>query len=82
MSQDEKQALRSLFEEYDVAENDLAMAKAMVEKEMDKRSAVLQKIMDAAGPGPYNRNGALLKIVKRGNTLFFRGKGQSDAIDI
>lgn len=82
MSQDEKQALRSLFEEYDVAEEALRVAKERVEYEMEQRSKVLQKIMDAAGPGPYNRGGNLLKIVKRGSTLFFRGKGQSDAIDI
>lgn len=82
MSQDDKQVLRGLFAEYDVAEEALRVAKERVEFEMEQRSAVLQKIMDTAGPGPYNRNGALLKIVKRGNTLFFRGKGQSDAIDI
>lgn len=82
MSQDEKQALRDLFAQYDVVERELQLAKEKVEIVMEDRSAVLQKIMDAAGPGPYNRGGNLLKIVKRGSTLFFRGKGQSDAIDI
>ena len=79
---DEKQALRSLFEEYDVAEENLRIAKEKVDLAMEERSAILQKIVDLAGHGPYNRNGTLLKIVKRGSTLFFRGKGQSDAIDI
>lgn len=82
MEQDDRQILRDLFAEYDVAEQELALAKEKVEVAMEERSKVLQKIMDAGGPGPYNRNGALLKIVKRGSTLFFRGKGQSDAIEI
>lgn len=82
MSDQEISKLRSLFAEYDKRETKLALAKEAVENAMIARSEVLSDILDAGGPGPYNRNGRQLKIVKRGETLFLRGKGEHEGIDL
>lgn len=82
MSQSEKEALRNLFTQYEEKEDALNAAKSEVERCMNERSEVLQEIRDGFGEGPYNWNGNVVKIIKRGNTLFFRGKGQKEVIEV
>jgi hypothetical protein len=82
MSESEKDALRQLFIQYDEKEQALELAKSEVEKCMEERSEILQEIKDGFGEGPYNWKGNVVKIVKRGSTLFFRGKGQKDVIEV
>lgn len=81
-SDQDKQELKNLFAAYQETEEALALAKQEVERAMCARSKVLQRIENHSGPGPYNFNGSIVKIVHRGDTLFFRGKGQSDVIAI
>ncbi len=82
VSQSEKDALRLLFTQYDEKEQALLLAKAEVEKCTNERSEILQEIKDGFGEGPYNWKGNVVKIIKRGSTLFFRGKGQKDVIEV
>lgn len=82
MSDSEKDQLRKLFEDYEKKQDILDAAKAKVEEAMSARSIILQSIIDLAGPGPYNRGGQVMKIVKRGDTLFFRGRGEKEVIEV
>lgn len=82
MSDSEKAQLRSLFNSYDTINERLEAAKEEVTRITAERSQVLENILDAAGPGPYNRGGRILKIVRRGDTLFFRGKGDKESIEV
>lgn len=82
MSQSEKDTLRQLFILYEEKEDALNAAKLEVERCMDARSEVLQEIRDQFGEGPFSWKGNTVKIIKRGNTLFFRGKGQKEVIEV
>lgn len=82
MSDEMKKELKALFAQYRDAEDELAAAKKAVEAAMQNRSEILARIEDHSGPGPYNFDGNVVKIVHRGDTLFFRGKGQSDVIAV
>ena len=77
-----KETLKKLFLDYEKADQTVEAAKRSVDEKTDKRSKVVQAIFDEAGPGPFAFKGDQLKIVKRDDTFFFRGKSKSDVIEI
>ena len=81
MSKDQIKNLKSLFAAYDAKEAELQQAKAEVEKAQQARSEVIQAIVDASdGKKKFDRGGKVLTVVRRGETLFFRGTSDNEEI--
>lgn len=79
----EKEQLRKLFEQYNIKQQELDHAKTLTNKATEERSEILQAMIDLRGAGPYTVDGQYYgKIVKRGSTLFFRGKGEKETVEL
>lgn len=79
----EKEQLRKLFEQYNIKQQELDNAKTLTNKATEERSGILQAMIDLRGAGPYTVDGQYYgKIVKRGSTLFFRGKGEKETVEL
>lgn len=78
---------RKLFEEYELADHEVAAAKAIFEAALAKRSNVVKAIHDAYGKGPFNYRGGVTIVIRPNKTTgvttyFFRERSKKELEDI
>lgn len=65
LTKEEREKLRKLFAEYDLAEQEETKAQAVVDRSGKLKSKKCEEILAAFGGGPFVRSGVSLKIVRR-----------------
>jgi hypothetical protein len=80
--------LKSLFRAYDASDAKVEKARGDLEKALDERSDIVEKIHDGAGKGPFSYKGKVLSPVCRTakstgqKRWFFKGPGTKDLIEV
>lgn len=82
-----KDAKKALFNEYELADEELAAAKAIYDAAFAKRSGVVKKIHDAYGKGPFDFRGGVTVVIRKNNTTkqnvyFFRGRSMKELEEV
>lgn len=65
----------ALFKAYEDADMTVLQLEAKLTEAQSWRSASVQAIQEKCGNGPFGYKGKELVIMKRGETYFFRGRG-------
>lgn len=93
LSKEEGAKLKSLFAQYDAANQEEEKAQKVIEKSGKVKSATCKALMDEFGAGPYIRGGQPHTIVKRefknketgavtSTTFYFRGPKDAEGIEV
>ena len=78
---------KELFDRYEVADEEVARAKAIYDAALEARSDIVKDIYDAFGKGPYNFRGGVTIIrrkneTKKDTTYFFRERSSIELEDV
>jgi len=93
MSKEDREKLKKLIAQYDLADQEEAKAKAVADKSSKLKAKTCEELFHAFGAGPYIRSGLPLTIVKRewknketgavtSTSFYFRGPKESEGIEI
>lgn len=68
-----KEEKKKLFEKFQKAAESEEDARVKFEKAKKDKSDVIEEIYKVCGRGPFEWNGEIVSIAKRGSVFFFRG---------